>query len=387
MKDYYKILELEASAKLGDVKKSYKRLALKWHPDRNNDPGAEEMFKTIAEAYEVLSDDEKREIYDKNNDVEFNFKSPSTVFKELFPKLDLTLLKNLSALVKKLLSFNNMDFKDQIYEILKKIKNISKTDSLFSDLMKDYHQFIGQRRKYMSEKTPDLIYSFNISLEDYYNLTVKETSIQIVKSCYLCSKNYNKSCKICKGTIFYISTRIFKLPLNEYELILKKEGNHLPEYKNPGDLIIYLDDKKHNIFERIGGYDLYHIHKIEVLSVKNINKIIIKHLDSKFYQINLKKDKLNNLVKIKDMGLPDHCGNLGDLYIEINIPWPTADLSVEVSKGRAEESKVSLGSQGIVFNNKETYISQRIVDTDIKIIDDFETLDIKTLISENLKKT
>lgn len=64
-KDYYKILGLSKGASDEDIKKAYRKLALKYHPDKNKSPGAEERFKEVAEAYEVLSDKKKREIYEK----------------------------------------------------------------------------------------------------------------------------------------------------------------------------------------------------------------------------------------------------------------------------------------------------------------------------------
>jgi DnaJ-class molecular chaperone len=64
-KDYYKILGVSKSASEDEIKKAYRKMALKYHPDKNKDPGAEEKFKSCAEAYEVLSDKRKREIYDQ----------------------------------------------------------------------------------------------------------------------------------------------------------------------------------------------------------------------------------------------------------------------------------------------------------------------------------
>jgi DnaJ family protein B protein 4 len=66
-KDYYSILGVAKTASDDDIKKAYKKQALKWHPDRNpkNKEEAEKKFKELAEAYEVLSDKNKREIYDK----------------------------------------------------------------------------------------------------------------------------------------------------------------------------------------------------------------------------------------------------------------------------------------------------------------------------------
>lgn len=64
-KDYYKVLGVSKSATDDELKKAYRKLALKFHPDKNKAPEAEEKFKSIGEAYDVLSDPKKRQIYDQ----------------------------------------------------------------------------------------------------------------------------------------------------------------------------------------------------------------------------------------------------------------------------------------------------------------------------------
>src|SRR6266852_5203487 len=65
-RDYYEVLGLQRNASLDDIKKAYRKMALKHHPDKNpGDPRAEEKFKEAAEAYAVLSDGEKRARYDR----------------------------------------------------------------------------------------------------------------------------------------------------------------------------------------------------------------------------------------------------------------------------------------------------------------------------------
>lgn len=64
-KDYYKILGIPKTSKDDEIKKAYRKMALRYHPDKNKTIGAEEKFKEVAEAYEVLSDKKKRDIYDK----------------------------------------------------------------------------------------------------------------------------------------------------------------------------------------------------------------------------------------------------------------------------------------------------------------------------------
>ncbi|XP_077473234.1 dnaJ homolog subfamily B member 2 [Stigmatopora argus] len=105
MVDYYNILGVSKNATQDDIKKSYRKLALKWHPDKNpdNKDEAEKKFKEIAEAYEVLSDQNKRDAFDRygsdgmkhagssNSDFSsdfpgfgFTFRSPDEVFREFF---------------------------------------------------------------------------------------------------------------------------------------------------------------------------------------------------------------------------------------------------------------------------------------------------------------
>ena len=65
-RDYYEVLGLDRGAEDGDLKKAYRRLTMKYHPDRNpDDPQAEEKFKEASEAYEILTDPEKRQAYDQ----------------------------------------------------------------------------------------------------------------------------------------------------------------------------------------------------------------------------------------------------------------------------------------------------------------------------------
>ncbi|XP_063925337.1 dnaJ homolog subfamily B member 6-B isoform X4 [Zophobas morio] len=109
MVDYYKVLEVSKNATTAEIKKAYRKLALKWHPDKNQDniEEATKKFKEISEAYEVLSDDKKRRMYDQygkeglinggsrsrsrhEDDFDFGgfgfftFRDPEDVFREFF---------------------------------------------------------------------------------------------------------------------------------------------------------------------------------------------------------------------------------------------------------------------------------------------------------------
>ncbi|KRG06639.1 dnaJ homolog subfamily B member 4 [Drosophila mojavensis] len=64
-KDYYQILGINRTATDEEIKKAYKRMALKYHPDKNDHPEAADQFKEIVVAFEILSDKEKRQLYDQ----------------------------------------------------------------------------------------------------------------------------------------------------------------------------------------------------------------------------------------------------------------------------------------------------------------------------------
>ncbi len=77
MKDYYIILQLDFRSDILAVKKAYRRLALKYHPDKNNEPNASQKFIEITEAYEVLRDPEKKKEYDRIYQICFGSKGKS----------------------------------------------------------------------------------------------------------------------------------------------------------------------------------------------------------------------------------------------------------------------------------------------------------------------
>src|SRR5476651_503143 len=95
-RDYYAVLGVERTATPEEVKKSYRKLAVKHHPDKNpGDKAAEEKFKELGEAYEALSDPQKRAAYDQHGHAAFDprmrggargggFHDPTDIFREVF---------------------------------------------------------------------------------------------------------------------------------------------------------------------------------------------------------------------------------------------------------------------------------------------------------------
>src|SRR2546423_12545884 len=92
-RDYYEVLGVQRSATAEEIKRSYRKLAVQYHPDKNpDDPHAEEKFKELGEAYDVLMDDDKRAAYDRFGHAAFSqgtsfrggFHDPFDIFREVF---------------------------------------------------------------------------------------------------------------------------------------------------------------------------------------------------------------------------------------------------------------------------------------------------------------
>ena len=99
--DYYKILEVSENADILKIKKQYRKLAMKYHPDRNaGDERAAKKFREITEAYEVLSNEEKRKEYDYKRENENNHTKKKKMIRKI---LKINILKIILALEKSFL--------------------------------------------------------------------------------------------------------------------------------------------------------------------------------------------------------------------------------------------------------------------------------------------
>jgi molecular chaperone DnaJ len=180
-RDYYEVLGLERSATADDVKKSYRKLAVKFHPDKNpGDKTAEEKFKEIGEAYDVLSDPQKRPAYDQYGHSAFDprmrgggrggFHDPFDLFREVFGN--------------------------------------SGGGSIFDDLFGG-----GQRDPSGPQRGADLRYDMEISFEEAVLGCEKEVSLTKMEACDVCrgsgaeSGSTTKVCATCGGRGQVITSR------------------------------------------------------------------------------------------------------------------------------------------------------------------------------------
>ena len=175
-KDYYKTLGVERNASQEEIKKAFRALARKYHPDANpeNKQAAEEKFKEISEAYEVLSDDSKRRMYDQTGHVDFGSGSN-------FTWQDFSHFNDFS------------DLSDIFSRIFGSNFGFGGSDSFFSGF--------GGRQ----EESLDLVTNIRVSLEDAYYGTKKTIKYRRNAECNVCHGTGSKTgklttCTVCNGT-------------------------------------------------------------------------------------------------------------------------------------------------------------------------------------------
>lgn len=328
-KDYYKILGVERTASKEDIKKAYKNLAKKYHPDMNKDKDAAEKFKEINEAASVLGDDKKRQQYDQ-------FGTADTQ------------------------GFSSYDFTDF-------------SQGFGFDFDDIFENFFGSRRRRGPRRGEDIEYELEITLEEAAFGTKKQIYVPRLETCKVChgsgaqSTDAIQTCSVCHGSGTVVKTQRTPFGIFQSSSICSRcEGagkeiteectacnghGKIQEEKKvtvdipagvdtgsrlriqgggqagqkgaaPGDLYLYISVAKHEIFER-EGHDIYmeqHVSfreccigaEIEVATLKGSATIKVPA-----------GTKANTVFRLKGKGIPSLRGySTGDQLVKILIEVP-----------------------------------------------------------------
>ena len=341
-RDYYEVLGVEKSADKEEIKKAYRKLAVKYHPDRNpGDKEAEEKFKEATEAYEVLSDEQKRPIYDQ-----YGFAG----------------LEGMGGAASGGFSHAFHDFSDLF-------GGSGGFSDIFESLFGDSFGF-GSSSRRSSNDGASLRYDLHIDFKEAVYGCKKDITFQRDEQCSSChgtggaagsaaktcptcggrgqvgrSSGFfmvqqtcpacrgkgtviDKPCASCRGTGVQAKsvTMSVKIPAgveNGRRLSIRGMGNAGTNGGRPGDLVIVVNVRADRSFAREGS-DLYCAVPVSVTQAMLGATVSFKHLDGKTISIKIPAGTQHGkFLKIRDAGVPDGSSHKGDLYVKVMVQIPS----------------------------------------------------------------
>ena len=293
--DYYKTLGIEKSTSTEDIKKAYRKLALKWHPDKNpNNKGAEEKFKKISEAYAVLSDPQKRKDYDMFGSAD--------QFRQRYSQEDIFRGFDLNDILR---GFGFGDLGGAGARTFRTGRGGGGNYYSQGDSFSDIFQGERQRFSHRPQKGQDYEYNLSITLEESVLGADKKLTLQK------------------EDTVEEIS---FKIPpgINTgKKLRLAGKGSQGIDGGPPGDLYINITILSHPIFARDGN-DLYIDKSINYSDAVLGTSIDVPTLEGATKRIKIAPGTQNNTkIRMKGFGVPGLKGlGKGDQFVKITITVP-----------------------------------------------------------------
>ena len=318
---YYKVLGVEKTASQDEIRRAYRKLVKTKHPDKG---GSQKEFQEIQLAYDTLSDENKRKVYDEYGEEGIkegmDGQGPSDIF-DLFTGGG---RKNVKKKTKSVLQQMEVSLED-IYKGSEKYLEINR-----------YR--ICKKCRGNGSKDPNA----NTKCTGCNGRGVKmvvqrmgNTILQSQQSCPDCrGEGYvikeSDKCTSCRGNKVNKESKTIKILLDKgapdgKRYTFEGESDEMPGYE-PGDVIIEIKIKKHNLFQREGA-DLTYVADISLLEALTGFELLITHLDGRKVLI---KSKPGEIIKpgvmktVKECGMPffDHPTKFGNLYIKFNIKFP-----------------------------------------------------------------
>lgn len=292
-KDYYQLLDVKKDATQKEIKRAYRKLARKYHPDVSSEPNAETKFKEMAEAYEVLKDPEKRAAYDQlgaNYKAGQNFTPP--------PDWDAGF------------EFSGGGFTNE---------NTSQFSDFFENLFGQQFEPDNQQQRgsnfYNQGGTPSQDHHAKvlIDLEDSYQGTNRSIILRVPTvdpQGHVITKNKTLNVRIPKGVH------------QGQKIRLTGQGSISPSGGKPGDLYLEIEFNSHSLY-KVEGSDVYLELPIApweaILGAKIKVPTPAGHID-----LTIPSDsKSGRKLRLKDRGIPGKIP--GDLYVVLRISLPPGD--------------------------------------------------------------
>ncbi len=315
-KDYYSILGVKRDASEQEIKRAYRRLARKHHPDVNpDDKSAEAKFKEINEAYEVLSDKEKRQKYDQFGDQWQYADQFAKAGGQQTPFWDFSQGSGAQGF-----HFEEGDL-----------------DSLFGEMFQGFRTGTASRRA-RPRRNLAIDHPVEVTLEEAYQGTNRILSLETEEPCLGCGGTgqiQNLLCSACRGS--GVVTRLKRLEVkippgvrNGSRVRIAGQGRQGYD-GSKGDLYLLISVKPHQLFERKGD-DLY-VEAAVPLTVAILGGEVQVPTPKGKLALKIPPETQNGRTfRLAEQGMP-HLGNSsrGDLLAKVSVVLPTK-LSAEVKK-------------------------------------------------------
>ncbi|MCR5763188.1 MAG: molecular chaperone DnaJ [Treponema sp.] len=352
-RDYYEVLGIDKSAEKETIKKAYRKLAVKYHPDRNpGDKEAEEKFKEATEAYEVLSDEQKRPIYDQYgfagldgmggggsqgyshafHDFSDLFGNGAGGFGDIFENLfgggfggGSRSSRSRSNVGTSLRYDLEIDFKDAVYGC--------KTDVRFR------HKELCQKCKGTGGE-PGSTRKTCPTCQGIGQIRRSAGFFSVQQTCPTCGGKgtvIDRPCSACHGTGLESKDKVITINIpagvdDGRRITIPHQGDASESGGEAGDLIIVIHVRSDRYFERSEN-DLYCAVPISFSQAILGTDITITTLDSRKVTIKIPACTSNGkMLRIKNEGVPYNGGTKkGDLYVKIIVQLP-----VKVSRQQSE---------------------------------------------------
>ncbi|XP_069126647.1 dnaJ homolog subfamily B member 4-like [Argopecten irradians] len=330
-KDFYKILGVSKGASDDEIKKGYRKMALKYHPDKNKSPGAEEKFKEIAEAYDVLSDKKKKEIYDKFGEEGLKNGGPSGGGGSSGPgTYSYTFQGNPHETFRMFFGtdnpFDNFFHPGGFSSGMGGPRQYQFGHPGQEDMDIDEDPFgfggqgmhghhMGPNVRGRKRQDPAVVKDLHVSLEDIHRGTTKKLKIT--------RRVLNPDGKTTR-----IEDKILTIDVKPgwkagTKITFPKEGDQSPN-SVPADVVFVIKDKPHSQFSRDGS-DITYKAKIPLRDSLCGTTVQVPTIDGRKIPLRLTDVvKPNSVKRIQGEGLPQpkHPNKRGDLIVQFDVTFP-----------------------------------------------------------------
>lgn len=332
-KDFYKILGVSKNSTKEEIKKAFRAKAIELHPDKNpGDKEAEAKFKEVSEAYEILSDTEKRKAYDApsfsflNSDRVYDFDSYASHFGNFYNINDLFGSYRTRSRQPQKIKGSNLKITLQV-SLNDVLTGVEKTIKIQRDTL------CNSCNGSCTEKNSKLISCATCGglgyIEEHESIDGSIYNVRIVtRECQVCKgtgKIPEKICKTCSGNGTVKDTFQFTINLikgiQDDTLLYRGYGN-ISKDNIPGDLYIQLNYEKNPLFRREGA-DITYSLKIGLLDVVFGTKMVVPTLHGDVTVKLSKGIKHGKLLKLSGKGLPyPNSNNYGNQYVTVFVDLP-----------------------------------------------------------------